>query len=105
MNEMPPLPRIRRTRAKHGARLTDLMPPCKDAKADKGDTDYIVHWRFDEHGNSTGHCANCHHRFPAIELRWRPDRVVFGEVKQGTWECRTCYPQAGKYDVVGLKPR
>lgn len=105
MNELPPMPRIRRTRTKRGGRLTDMMPPCKDVVADRNETDRIVHWRFDEAGNATGWCANCHTQHRAVELRWRPDRVAFGKFKQGTWECRTCYPQAGRYDVIGLRPK
>lgn len=88
---MPPLPKM-----KKGAR---------PGSGPQGELDRVVHWRIDEEGNSVGWCAQCHQRRPAIELRWRPDRVVFGEEKQGSWECRECNPRAGKWEVLGVRPK
>jgi hypothetical protein len=82
---LPPMPKL----SKSGAR-----------KAGNADLDRIVHWR--QVGDDVwGWCARCRERKPAVELRWRPDRNLFGKEVQGSWECRECNPKAGKYDVLG----
>lgn len=87
---MPPLPKM-----KKGAR---------PGAGEQCELDRIVHWRIED-GQSVGWCARCGAKRPAIELRWRPDRVVFGEEKQGSWECRECHPRVGKWEVLGTKLR
>jgi len=86
--------------------LPELPELPKRGKVTRGnaDLDRIVHWRI-EGDNTFGWCARCGEKKPAMELRWRNDRSLFGKEVQGSWECRECNPKAGKYDVTGIKPR
>ena len=89
--KMPPMPKVRGR--------------FQSGNSGQRELDRIVHWREDDKGDVYGHCARCGERKPAVELRWRPDRVVFGEERQGSWECRECNPRPGKWEVLGVRPK
>lgn len=92
MIPMPELPKSTR-KGKAGKEIRT------NATLDRG-----VGWKYED-GFTWGWCARCCEWKRAMELRWRNDRNLFGQEVQGSWECRECHPKAGKYDVIGLKPR
>lgn len=98
---MNPLPPMRKTASRPRGELTSLGPlPRLSAKAQPVELDRRVAWTHrGATGNVTGTCARCHQETSASELRWRNDRTLFGRDVDGSWECRLCYPKAGRYDV------
>lgn len=104
MIAMPPMPRSKRERHKAtGPQAMPAMPPMPKEGGSSDDLDRNVKWQpWDgiwqvNHTDVEGTCARCHHRVPAIELRWRPNPK---QPDKGSWECRECYPRAGKFDIA-----
>lgn len=114
MIAMPPMPSKPRKRGgmpsmpNRGKQTAGSMPPMPSIKEDSEDINRVVEWQpadgiWNEprHADVEGTCARCDQRVPAIELRWRPDVERKGNLLiQGSWECRQCNPEPGKWDIA-----
>ncbi len=85
--QLPPMPKMPRMRA------SGSQPRKKGAKRGPRELDRSVMWREGKEEQAEpehvyGTCAKCHQRKPAVDLTWRPDRMLFGEFHQGFWACR-----------------
>lgn len=89
ITSLTPLPRFSKGKVREG-HVTKDEPVVLNRE---------VKWRATSTGDIIGTCARCKSATPAVELRWRNDRSLFGNDVQGSWECRHCFPKAGKFDV------
>lgn len=81
---LPPMPKLPRSGGKSGKRTraakipTDLSREVqwKEGKEEEGEFEHVY-----------GTCAKCGRRRQALDLTWRPDRMLFGELHLGFWAC------------------
>lgn len=91
---MPPMPRARsgkpRARSKKSAIPTDLNREVmwREGEEEVGQLQHVY-----------GTCAKCGIRRQAIDLVWRPDRLIFGELHLGFWACKDGCEEEGDNDV------
>lgn len=52
-----------------------------------------VSWRENEEGHIVGDCKGCGATVRAMGLVPVPDRMLFGELKEGGWYCSQCKPR------------
>ncbi len=86
--KLPPMPPLRQPSGK---------PRAKGKRPAHSDLDREVQWRQGVEGETLEHvygtCAKCGTRRQAIDLVWRPDRLVFGELHLGFWCCKDECPE------------
>lgn len=85
MVALPPMPKMPRSGTRTATQRTAKIPQELDRE---------VKWlegKEEPGGEPThvyGTCAKCGRRRQAIDLTWRPDRLLFGEFHLGFWACQ-----------------